>query len=324
MQLPILITGATGFVGSHLARRLVEENFPLVCATRSENKILGLQSQNIGEIDGNTDWTSCLHNINTVIHCAARVHVMNDVESDPLQAFRQVNVIGSLRLAEQAAQAGVRQFIYISSVKVNGELSVPGKAFTEEDVPQASDAYGISKLEAEQALLALSEKTGMSVTIIRPPLVYGAGVGANFLSMLRWVQKKVPLPLAEIHNRRSLIYVENLVDLIVTCIQNPAADNQVFLASDGEDVSTSQLLQLAAHALQVPSRLFPFPKSLLTFSAQILGKKSVTDRLYQSLQVDISKAKNVLHWSPPFKLEQGLKACASTLTNTDNTNEKTR
>jgi nucleoside-diphosphate-sugar epimerase len=324
MHLPILITGATGFVGSHLARRLLKEDFPLVCATRSENKILGLQTLHIGDIDGNTDWTRCLNNINTVIHCAARVHVMNEAESDPLQAFRQVNVIGSLRLAEQAAQAGVRQFIYLSSVKVNGELSLLGRAFTEEDAPQASDAYGISKLEAEQALLALSKKTGMSITIIRPPLVYGAGVGANFLSMLRWVQKKVPLPLANIQNRRSLIYVENLVDLIVTCIQNPAADNQVFLASDGEDVSTSQLLQQAAHALQVPSRLFPFPENLLVFFAQLLGKKSVTDRLYQSLQVDISKAKNVLHWSPPFKLAEGLKACASTLTNTDNTNEKTR
>lgn len=314
----ILMTGSTGFVGSHLAQRLVEKKYPLLCATRSDKKIAGLRTQNVGDIDGNTEWSTCFNQpIDTVIHCAARVHVMNESAGDPLHAFRQVNVLGTIRLAEQAAQAGVRQFIYLSSVKVNGELTSPGTAFTEEDQAQASDPYGISKLEAEQALLALSKTTGMSVTIIRPPLVYGAGVGANFLSMLRWVQKQVPLPLANIQNRRSLIYVGNLVDLIVTCIQNPAAHNQIFLASDDEDVSTSQLLQQAARALQVPSRLFPFPSSVLVFFARLLGKKSVTDRLCQSLQIDISKAKKVLHWTPPFTLAQGLQACASVLTNTD-------
>ena len=243
---------------------------------------------------------------------------MNEAESDPLQAFRQVNVAGTLRLAEQAAQAGVLQFIYLSSVKVNGESTSAGKPFNEEDKPQPSDAYGISKYEAELALLDLSKKTGLSVTIIRPPLVYGTGVAANFLSMLRWVHKQVPIPLANIQNRRSLVYVENLVDLIMTCIQNPAAYNQIFLVSDGEDVSTSQLLKQAAQALQVPSRLFSFPISLLVFFANLLGKKSVIDRLCQSLQVDISKARRILNWTPPFKLDQGLKASIAALTKTDN------
>lgn len=322
MHQTILITGATGFVGSHLTQSQAIKKYPLLCATRSDQQISGLRTQHIGEINGHTDWSACFTDpIDTVIHCAARVHVMNEIESDPLQAFRQVNVLGTMRLAEQAAKAGVRQFIYLSSVKVNGELTAPGHAFIEEDRAQASDPYGISKLEAEQALLALSKTTGMAVTIIRPPLVYGIGVGANFLSMLHWVQRKIPLPLANIQNRRSLIYVENLVDFILTCIQNPAAKNQVFLVSDDEDVSTSQLLQQAAHALQVPSRLFPFPVWLLEFSARLIGKKSVTDRLYQSLQVDISKAKTILNWTPPFTLEQGLRACASDLTNTDKKNE---
>jgi nucleoside-diphosphate-sugar epimerase len=316
----ILITGATGFVGSHLAQQLVKNGHTILCAVRSKKTIGALQTHVIGEIHATTDWASCLNSIDTVIHCAARVHIMNEAESDPIQAFRKVNVAGTLRLAEQAAQAGVRQFIYISSVKVNGESTSIGKPFNEEDEPKPSDAYGISKYEAELALLELSKKIKMSVTIIRPPLVYGNGVGANFLSMLRWVHKQIPLPLANIQNQRSLIYVENLVDLIMTCIQNPAAYNQIFLASDDEDVSTSQLLKQSANALQVPSRLFSFPSNFLVFSAKLLGKKSVTDRLYQSLQVDISKAKKILHWTPPFTLNQGLIASVASLIKTDNKN----
>lgn len=325
MTTSILITGTTGFVGSHLVKQLITESkaeadtnqFSVICATRtaksSAPNIANTQCHVVGDINNKTDFSSCLQNVKIVIHCAARVHVMNEQESDPLNAFRQVNVQGTLRLAEQAAQAGVEQFIYISSVKVNGELTQANHPFTEESTPQPSDAYGISKYEAELALLALGQKTGMAITIIRPPLVYGNGVAANFLSLLRWVNKKIPLPLGSIHNRRSFIYVENLVSFIITCIQNPAAYHQIFLVSDDEDVSTTQLLQQAALALEVPSRLLPFPVGLMTFVATLLGKKSITDRLCLSLQVDVSKAKTLLNWVPPFTMQQGLRASVSSL-----------
>jgi nucleoside-diphosphate-sugar epimerase len=317
MTFSILITGATGFVGSHLVKQLLADQFPVICALRtaqrSAQNIENTESHVVGDINDKTDWSLCLQNTKIIIHCAARVHVMNEQDSDPLNAFRQVNVQGTMRLAEQAAQAGVAQFIYISSVKVNGEFTTRNSPFTEESTPQPSDPYGISKHEAEVALLALGQKTGMAITIIRPPLVYGNGVTANFLSLLNWVNKKVPLPLGSIHNKRSFIYVENLVNLIVTCLQNPAAYHQIFFASDDEDVSTTELLQQAALALEVPSRLFPFPIWLMTFIATILGKKSITDRLCQSLQVDVSKAKTVLTWTPPFNMQQGLRASVTSI-----------
>lgn len=311
MHHPILITGATGFVGSHLAQRLVEKKYPLLCATRSDKKILGLQTQSVGEIDGSTDWTACLSNIDTVIHCAARVHVMHDKASDPLHLFRQVNVAGTVQLAEQAAAAGVKQFIFLSSIKVNGEETDAGAAFTEDCQAQPIDPYGISKFEAEQALFELGRKTGMAITVIRPPLVYGPGVGANFLSMMRWVKRGIPLPLGSIQNQRSFVYVENLLNLITCCIANPRSYNQVFLVSDGHDMSTTDLLKKSAAAFKLTSRLLPCPPSLLLFLASLAGKKSVADRLCQSLRVDISKAKNLLEWSPPFTVEQGLQATAN-------------
>ncbi|MFZ6801214.1 UDP-glucose 4-epimerase family protein [Undibacterium sp. Di24W] len=313
MKNKILITGATGFVGSHLVQMALQQNREITCPVRSKSSTPDSQTPTISSIDRNTDWQEYLANIHTVIHCAARVHVMNDTVADPLAAFREVNLLGTLRLAEQAAAADVSQFIYLSSVKVNGETTVSGQAFTENDTPQASDPYGISKQEAEKALMELGQRTGMAITIIRPPLVYGKGVAANFLSLLIWVKKQVPLPLGSIHNQRSFVFVKNLTDFILHCVQNPMAYNQIFLISDGKDLSTTELLREAANALAVPSRLLPFPARLIGFAANLIGKKNIADRLCQSLRVDSSKARERLQWTPPYSVQQGLRESAANL-----------
>lgn len=314
MNNKILITGSTGFVGSHLLQMALAQNREVICPIRaSKNATLHSWASQIQNIDRQTDWQPHLNNVNTVIHCAARVHVMNDTATDPLTAFREVNLHGSLRLAEQAAAAGVRQFIYLSSVKVNGEMTIDGQAFSENDPPLASDPYGISKQEAEAALLELGQRSGMAITIIRPPLVYGKGVAANFLSLLIWVKKQVPLPLGSIHNQRSFVFVKNLCDFILHCVQDPRAFNQIFLVSDGKDLSTTELLQEAAKALEVPSRLLPFPVSLMTFAAKLIGKKNITDRLCQSLLVDCQKAQKQMMWTPPYTIQQGLRESAASL-----------
>lgn len=313
MNNTILITGATGFVGSHLLQMALAQNRQVICPVRAQNSVADAWVSHISGIDSKTDWQAHLTNVNTVIHCAARVHVMNDTAADPLLAFREVNLYGSLRLAEQAAAAGVSQFIYLSSIKVNGELTSDGTAFTEDDAPQASDPYGISKQEAETALLELGQRTGMAITIIRPPLVYGKGVAANFLSLLIWVKKQIPLPLASIHNQRSFVFVKNLCDFILHCVQNPQAFNQIFLISDGKDLSTTELLQEAAKALEVPSRLLPCPVSVIRFGARLLGKSNIADRLCQSLRVDSTKAREQMRWVPPYTVQQGLRESAAML-----------
>jgi nucleoside-diphosphate-sugar epimerase len=321
MNNKILITGATGFVGSHLLQMALTQNREVICPVRSGSAISDSQTPIVGTIDRNTDWQAHLTIVHTVIHCAARVHVMNDTETDPLAAFREVNLYGTLRLAEQAAAAGVSQFIYLSSVKVNGEMTATGQVFTENNAPQASDPYGISKQEAEAALLALGQRTGMSITIIRPPLVYGKGVAANFLSLLIWVKKQIPLPLGSIHNQRSFVFVKNLTDFILHCVQNPLAYNQVFLISDGKDLSTTELLREAAKALEVPSRLLPFPAGLISFAAKLIGKKNIADRLCQSLRVDSSKARDRMQWTPPYSVQQGLRESAASLVS-NNSNQQ--
>ncbi|MBC3830079.1 SDR family oxidoreductase [Undibacterium amnicola] len=313
MNNKILITGATGFVGSHLLQMALAQNRQVICPVRTQSSATDAWVSHISGIDSKTDWQAHLTNVNTVIHCAARVHVMNDTAADPLLAFREVNLYGSLRLAEQAAAAGVSQFIYLSSIKVNGEVTPDGTAFTEDDAPQASDPYGISKQEAETTLLELGQRTGMAITIIRPPLVYGKGVAANFLSLLIWVKKQIPLPLASIHNQRSFVFVKNLCDFILHCVQNPQAFNQIFLISDGKDLSTTELLQEAAKALEVPSRLLPCPVSVIRFGARLLGKSNIADRLCQSLRVDSSKAREQMRWMPPYTVQQGLRESAAML-----------
>ena len=261
----------------------------------------------VGSIEAGTDWASTLKNIDVVIHLAARVHVMNDHAPDAMAEFRKVNVEGTLALAEQAVKAAVKRFIYVSSIKVNGELTQVDKPFTEQDTANPQDAYAISKHEAEQGLLLIAQQTGMEVVIIRPPLVYGLGVKANFASMLRAVKRGISLPLGAIHNKRSFVYVGNLVSLIECCIDHPEAKNQVFLVSDGHDLSTTQLLQQCAIALNVQSRLFPIPQNLIESFAAFFGKQSVVQRLCSNLQVDISKAHALLGWKPPVSVADGLK-----------------
>lgn len=313
MKSKILVTGSSGFVGSHLVQTLLAQAQELICPQRSHRQIGACYCPTVGDIDGQTQWGNLFEEVHTVIHCAARVHVMNDTEQSPLAAFRAVNVEGSLALARQAAMAGVNHFIYLSSVKVNGESTSKGMAFDENSPCFAEDAYGISKLEAELALRELSESSGMAITIIRPPLIYGAGVGANFLSMLRWVHKGWPLPLGSIHNQRSFVFVKNLTDFIALCVQNPRAYQEVFFVTDGQDLSTTELLQTAAQALAVPSRLLPFPAFLIRLAATLLGKKSIADRLCLSLRVNSGKARSRLGWIPPYTVQEGMAETAAAL-----------
>jgi nucleoside-diphosphate-sugar epimerase len=306
----ILVTGASGFVGQALCAALTAQQYDVIATVRSNIHINGCKSLPVGHIDGQTDWSFALTDVNVVVQLAARVHVMNDTSVDPLAEFRKVNVEGTLNLARQASKAGVKRFIFVSSVKVNGEHTEAGKPFNENSDPAPQDAYGISKLEAEQGLLNIAQETGMEVVIIRPPLVYGAGVKANFASMMRAVRRGIPLPLGAIHNKRSFVYVGNLVSIIICCIDHPAAANQVFMVSDGNDLSTTQLLRSCAEALGVKARLLPVPQKMLELGAALIGKRDVAQRLCGNLQVDISKARTMLGWSPPFSVADGLKATA--------------
>ena len=309
-----LVTGANGFLGKFLCTALRQTGHVVFAAMRTVDVQKNVSKQVVvGLINGDTDWSAGLNGVDAVIHLAARVHVMNDTASDPLTEFRKVNVDGTLNLAMQAAQAGVRRFIFISSIKVNGEATQVGKPFTADDIANPQDPYAVSKLEAEQGLLNIAQETGMEVVIIRSPLVYGAGVKANFLSMMRAVKRGVPLPLGAIDNRRSLVYVENLVSLILKCIEHPAAANQVFLAADGEDLSTTALLLACAKALGVKARLLPVPQKLIELSAALIGKRNVAQRLCGNLQIDISKTRSLLGWEPLFSVADGLKKTAVAL-----------
>ncbi|QYN00061.1 SDR family oxidoreductase [Pseudomonas protegens] len=307
MTASVLVTGATGFVGKALLARLVKSGIAVVAAVRGSAEVPAPAStMRIENLDGHAQWLDGLKNVDVVIHSAARVHVMNDTEVDPLAAFRRVNVEGTLNLARQAAAAGVKRFIFISSIKVNGEETENGRRYRADDVPAPADPYGVSKMEAEQGLRELAKETPLEVVIIRPVLVYGPGVKANFLSMMRWLDKGVPLPFGSINNRRSLVALDNLVDLIVTCMDHPAATNQTFLVSDGDDLSTTGLLSKMAQALGRNARLLPVPSKLLELGATMLGKRSLSQRLCGSLQVDIEKTRTVLGWNPPLSTEEAL------------------
>ena len=264
----------------------------------------------LGFLDADTAWREALAGMDAVVHAAARVHIMADASADPLAEFRRVNVAGTLNLARQAASMGVKRFVFLSSIKVNGESTQIGKPFCADDLPAPQDTYGISKLEAELGLMEISANTGMEVAIIRPPLVYGPGMRANFLSMMQWLHRGIPLPLGAIHNKRSLVALDNLVDLIITCLGHSAAVNQVFLAGDGEDISTTELLRRMGLALGKSARLVPISLSLLQFGAAVLGRRDMVQRLCGSLQVDISKARVLLGWNPPITVDEGLRRAA--------------
>ena len=308
-----LITGATGFVGSGVVARLAREGVETLACVRDDMASLpeGVRVVPVGELTANTDWRQALAGVKSLVHLAARVHVMHDTEADALTAFRAVNLEGTLNLAHQAAAAGVKRFVFISSVKVTGESTQPGRAFTEADAPNPQDAYGQSKHEAEQGLRQLSFDTDMEVVIIRPPLVYGPGVKANFASLMRAVHRGWPLPLGAMHNQRSLVALDNLVDFIVTCITHPQAANKTFLVSDGHDLSTTELVRGMAQAAGVPARLLPVPVWALQAGASWLGKGDLVQRLCGNLQVDISNAKNLLGWVPPVSVEEGLRRAMS-------------
>jgi UDP-glucose 4-epimerase len=309
----LLVTGASGFVGTALIRYLYEKGcFRILAALHHQTPELpvGVDSVQISGITADTDWSVALAGVETVVHLAARVHVMKDSSGDPLAEFRRVNVVGTLTLARQAASAGVKRFIFLSSIKVNGEQTLPGQAFTEEDVPAPLDPYSISKYEAEEGLRDLAQQTKMEVVIIRPPLVYGPGVKANFLNMMRWLHKEVPLPFASLNNRRSLVALDNLLDFIVVCLEHSAAANQIFLVSDGEDLSTAELLRRMASALGKPAHLMPMPTSLLKVGAVLMGRRDMGQRLCGSLQIDISKARTILGWNPPISVDEELSRTA--------------
>jgi nucleoside-diphosphate-sugar epimerase len=317
----ILVTGSSGFVGKSLVETLVNNTKHQVAAlvrnlpAKMNERVTYHSLSNFSDICADH---AALEDVQVVIHLASRVHVMDETESDPLAAFRTVNVGHTLKLARAAAKAGAKRFVFVSSVKVNGEGTASGRPYRETDVPQPADFYGISKLEAEDALRLLATETGMEVVIIRPVLVYGPGVKANFASMMNWLLKGVPLPFGAIHNQRSLVALDNLVDLMLTCIDHPAAADQTFLVSDGEDVSTTQLLQKLGTALNRPARLLPVPEQLLVAGATLLGKKALSQRLCGSLQVDISKARSLLGWHPVLTLEQALRKTAEEFINERN------
>lgn len=316
-QRKVLLTGATGFVGRALLARLLSNGIQVTAAVRDSRALVDTRATkvHIPVFDAQAKWNSSLNGHDVVIHSAARVHVMEDTVSDPLQAFRQVNTEGTLTLARRAAEAGVKRFIFISSIKVNGEGTAPGKPYLATDAANPIDPYGISKFEAEEGLKMLTAETGMAVVIIRPVLVYGPGVKANFRSMMNWLKKGVPLPLGAIHNKRSLVSLDNLLDLIVTCIDHPAAANQTFLVSDGEDLSTTEMLRRMGAALGRPPRLLPVPAALLETGAAMLGKRAVAQRLCGSLQVDIRHTRETLNWTPPVSVDEGFRTTASAFLN---------
>jgi len=302
----ILLTGSSGFVGSALYRQLEYMDIAVQPLVRKIDSRAPKIAKEIGNIDGTSDFSSVLVGVNLIIHLAARAHIMQDQACDPLTEFRNVNAQGTLNLARQAADAGVRRFIFISSIGVNGINSV--HPFTEQDDECPHDPYSQSKFEAEIGLKKIALETGMDVVIIRPPLIYGGNAPGNFGSLIKLLAKPLPLPFGAVHNKRSMVYVENLVDFIIHCIDHPKAANQIFLISDGEDLSLASLIQKIRQAMNKPSWLLPIPVVLFNLVGKLTGKMSVVNRLAGDLQVDSSKAISLLDWKPPYTLEQGIQA----------------
>ncbi|KAE9624253.1 UDP-glucose 4-epimerase family protein [Aeromonas veronii] len=305
MKNKVILTGASGFVGRQIKNTMPREKLILVGRRNLDEEYTFFSS----DLDENSQYDSIMKDVSCIIHCAARAHVMNEGNDNPYCLYHKINVDGTLNLARQAAVNGVKRFIYISSIKVNGESTRVNSPFTEKNIPAPEDAYGISKLAAETGLRELSIETNMEVVIIRPPLVYGPGVKANFSAMMNLASKNLPLPLGAINNKRSMVALDNLVDLIVTCIDHPKAANKTFLVSDDHDVSTTELLEMMVRAIGKTPRLLPVPMEWLKFAGKLIGKQAVIERLCGNLQVDISYTKEILGWQPPISMEEGIKRC---------------
>lgn len=305
MSRRVLVTGAGGFVGRALLPVLAGGGWEAVGALRCPAGTAGVEARIVGDIGPDTDWRAALQGVDAVVHLAARVHVMRDAAADPLAEFRRINTAGTRRLAEQAAAAGVRRLVYLSSVKVNGEAT-DGRPFREADPPQPRDPYGISKMEAERALAEVAAATGLETVVLRPPLVYGPGVKGNFRSLMDLVRRRLPLPFGAVANTRSLIGLANLAGAIALCLDHPAAANRVFLLRDGEDVSTPELVRRLAHALGVPPRLVPVPAAALRLAGQLVGRAAAVERLLGSLAVDDAAIRRDLGWRPAASLDSGL------------------
>ncbi len=301
------VTGATGFVGRALCAHLAAQGMTVRRLLRQRGNTTLPDDRMVGEIGPDTVWSDALQGLDCVVHCAAHVHRMQaGVEGNTPADYRRVNTEGTRRLAEAAAIAGVRRFIFISSIKVLGEATSPGVPFRHDSRPDPIDPYGQSKWEAEQALWSISEQSGLQVAVIRPPLVYGPGVGANFLRLMRWIESGMPLPLASVSNLRSLVSVDNLVDLVAVCLTHPDAAGETFLASDGHDLSTPDLVAALGHAMGVHPRLWPAPVGLMRLAGRLTGRAGTVERLVQSLQVDIGHTCQHLGWTPPVSVEEGL------------------
>jgi nucleoside-diphosphate-sugar epimerase len=307
----VLITGANGFIGTALSKKLLNEDWEVRGIVRSGKEIFlpeGVQATHVESIDQHTAWGNFLDGVHTVIHLAAIVHVMTGSASDLFNKYREVNVQGSRHLAMAAVHCGVKRFIFMSSAKVNGEER--SECYKEADIENPQDPYGISKWEAEQALYKIVDKTGMDLVILRPPLVYGPGLKGNFLRLLKLVDTGTPLPLANVNNRRSLVYIDNLLDAIVTCMTHPKAAGQTFLVSDSRDLSTPEIISLIAGAMGKKARLYPFPPGILKTIGKITGRSAEIDRLTGSFCVDSTKIRTLLGWKPTYTPEQGFRKTA--------------
>lgn len=307
---PVAVTGANGFVGRHVLRHLQDRGHATRALVRSEPDGLAGEVMRIGDMRSEVDWGRVLAGCGTVVHLAARVHVMKDLEADPLTSFRQINVSGTVAIARAAVASGVRRFIYMSSIKVNGEGTKAGKPFTAASAPAPVDPYGVSKLEAELALASIARETGLEVAIVRPPLVYGPGVGGNMLRLMRLIMRGVPLPLRLVDNRRSLVGVTNLASLVEHAIRHPGAVGATLMASDGVDLSTAELCREIGLALGRSARLLPIPPLLLLGVAKISGMQGEVDRLTRDLQVDGAETRRLLQWAPCLSPREELERMA--------------